>query len=1625
MHNAIALHQDLITQALPEWARTLHPTHARGIVQRARAPYVDEDGAPYSWYATAQPEHREQLRMLIGRRDSCVTQLSNALVGFKDITTFCSPLLSSRLGLKVAVDKAQYNFQPFETVINYGPGTGSLEVPLGAHLQEETFVTRPVGPRQSRSLLEAALHNFEGIEQVGPYSGLTCAPGDDTPLAGLSLAQFVRHCRTLDLGQQYQDHLQAIYEGPHKAQISQLSMRASQEELRVQAYIASLKGLLSAKGLAAINDLCNDVPQPAYDGHRLHSWRLSLFDIPLHEMLFIGADIPDAITPCIVHLPGDEEHPVREYPSRLAAAKHFRQRLLHSTFRETVIGLAYKRDQPMLAGKLRDALFEIDEQGRQRPCKSPSFHVLPSQTRTEFWPTLYLAHLARLKADARVLAVPTADVDAEVHQRHLRYWLDMGMNVLNIAAFFVPGLNAVMTGVFAYQLMDSVFTGFEAWEESDTAQALAQVESLVINAAAIAGFAGAAKVIKASGFVDAMQAVWHEDRLQLWHPDMGPYASPVTLPTEGQPDALGHYELEGKRYLMLEGTPYETFQDPDQQWRIRHPSAPAAYAPLLHHQGDGRWQLAHEQPLQWDDTQLLQRLGHSSLGLDSSELITAMRSTGTDASVLRRMHAKGLRPPALLEDMLLRIRLDNEVQNLIHRVRHGLSMAAYKNYALPELVRLPGWPQDHVLKVFIGPEPWGDAVRYGALDTPGQIEISMTRSDLENGQLGHAVVTQLDERHVRAMLGDLPSDLWASALNTRLGEQLQSQREAIYHSMLRNHAQPASDATQPLRRQFPGVPPGALEEVIQAASHTERARLATGRVPLRIAEEARQLQARTRLDRAIMGLYRPHLANSDSQQLTEGLLGQHPQASAAQLFEVALADRENCAALIGQQPIKPGYRSPLRLAAGRIGYPLSGRGTGRATQRLRALYPELDHRELGTLQSELAQAGNLGIQISRLEAEQRTLRQDLHRWVGGANELDERFDRSHFAERMLAAWGREGGAARETLTLDRMQLRTLPTLTARLPHVRTLTLEGLRLERLEGDFLSCFPGLRTLEVAGNPDMDAEALFQALKSAPGLQTLKLNGNALPALSPLAHEALAAMPGLRNLNLRRNRLQLDAASLVLLAGLRLDVLNLGSNAITLDQTLASAFQAMIHPQELLLDFNTLGHAPDVSYMGRLRTLNLNNCDLRQWPEGLTRLMSQHQYQLRHMDLSFNRIRTLPNLADILRTPFARDVAVRAPERRWHLNYNTLEAQTRAQLRASGVQVFEHAPDMPEWQTLWRSTASTHQDQLWTDLFDQGENGELLGILERLVQSAEARHEPDSLSRRVWALLEKAGRDTALRERLADVAHAYPPTCGDAGADAFSALEIEVLAHEAAGHTGEQAKTLLALYRKLYRRDIVNELADRISLRRTLRKQALQEGMFDADLPQYDSLDDPAAFPDVELETGLVDDIEVRLALRQSLATRLDFPEPSRGMLYRDTARINSTIIEKVHSAVLAQDARTDTRQAWILGQAGWVHYLKRHNAEAFSLLTDFWRVGHDYLFHCLDGSHEPVARLDSSVLEALLPVLPQNPLDENGLLRRVPLNDGQFDHAMRALNEEQQKVEHGLLLSLTRQAETLAG
>nr|WP_110635530.1 NEL-type E3 ubiquitin ligase domain-containing protein [Pseudomonas sp. CC120222-01a] len=1590
------------------------------MVQAVRKDYLDENGAPYSWYAAASQDDQVLVRQLIVDRDKQFKALRGALKGFKQIHEFCKPLLSLQLGLDVEVDQAQYVHQPY-TVLEPQVNSPGLEISLG---EPQPPITQLDGPAQRRSLLEAALHNFKGPDEAGLHDSLTQGRDSDAILFDLEPKAFVEQCRTLDLGQHYQDHLKAIYEGPRKAEIEQLWIDATRQALKTEAMTAHLKYLLTRKGCDALTQLCDNHPAPRYGEHTLHCWRFGLFGIPLNNVLVFGTDRADQSNPCILYIPQDSEHPVREFPSLQKAGTHLRHRLLQTTFRRHLIGFADQDKQAALTAKLENALYERTTSGR-KPAMNPKLDFDTVKQTLPIWPALYRNHARRLKADARTIAVPTADVDAKARKERLARWLDAGMSVLNVAAFLVPGLDAVMLGVFAYDIMDSVFTGFEAWEDGDTHEALLQLESLAINAATIGGFAVGTRLVKASGFVDALESVWKGNRQSLWQPDMRPYASKQALPADAQPNTQGLYVSGDKHHLRLEEQLYEVFEGTDGKWRVRHPENPDAYSPTLRYLGEKRWQLDHDDPLAWSDSKLLEGLGQFSEGLAPSEQLTALRIAGDDADSLRHSQFNGSRPPALLADTLLRLRLDNDTQNIITRVRHGLPLAAYKNFALPQLTSMPGWPARYRLKVFTGPEKWGDAVYFGADEAADTLSIEIGREELDAGNLSNVVVEQMDEQALQQLLPGTAAQQRARALDEQLASRLTERRSDIFDSMLKSQQTPPGVEAQTLRRQFPGLPDHALEELVAHAGSSERQRMAGGRVPLRVAEEARYLQARARLNHALLGLYRPSLANADSQLLGQALRTDHPQASAAQLLDIALADRPGCATRLGQQPIKPGWRSPMRLAHGRLGYPLSGRGAATlsasaAAKRLKLLFPALDSPQIAALQAELARTGDLSAAIKQLQRESRDLAHDLEQWVGSAEGLHDLMERQQCAEQLKQAWM---GRNQQTLVLERMRLSQLPPINARLPHIRELKLTELWLKHLNAQFLSCFPNLQVLEVTGNREIDAEELFQALESTPRLRTLDLTSNGLASLSPTAQRVLAAMPDLRQLNLRRNQLTLDESTLAFLCKQPLDVLRLGSNRITLDQNLAARFQDLVHPQRLDLDFNPLEHAPDVSFMGRLQYLELSNCELQAWPNGLTTLMNQPQYQLRYLNLSSNRIHHIQDLANILRSPFARDVAARQPGRSWLFNYNNLEAESLRRLRASGVNTFEQTPDRPEWQGFWRDSASSRQDQLWADLFDQNENGDLQAVFERLTNSKEAQSDPQGLRTRVWSLLEKAGADTALRERLTEVAQLFPATCGDAGAEAFSALEVELLVNQAAGHQQGSVKPLLDLYRQLYRREKVNELADRISIKRTLRKQALQNDVMDDELPAYDALDYPAAFPDVDLETGLVDDIEVRLALRQSLAQRLDFPEPSRGMLYRNVARINQQIVDNVGSAVLALDADTAARQQWMASQPVWVDFLKAKHASQFEDVTDFWRPGIDYLFYCWDADYEPVTQLKNAITRTLSAAMPESPLDENGLLRRVPLDQGAFDKAMGALTHEQQEVETELLLSLTRQAETL--
>ena len=236
---------------------------------------------------------------------------------------------------------------------------------------------------------------------------------------------------------------------------------------------------------------------------------------------------------------------------------------------------------------------------------------------------------------------------------------------------------------------------------------------------------------------------------------------------------------------------------------------------------------------------------------------------------------------------------------------------------------------------------------------------------------------------------------------------------------------------------------------------------------LRIAEEARRLQARARLDRALLGLNRADLANADSQRLADALAVEQPDASPDERLAAAQADRNLAARLIGQQPIKPRWRSPMRLSDGRAGYPLSGRfrfsnllrsGRDAIHTHLQSLYPGLNREQIRTLARDMARHGDVAGQIRVLGEQRTTLAETLQNWTDTGTE-DEYDNRRRLSRLLNRTWSREGG---QHLHLDYLVLDTLPSLPVPFPHITELSMDSVHLQTIPEDFLQSFPNLQRL-----------------------------------------------------------------------------------------------------------------------------------------------------------------------------------------------------------------------------------------------------------------------------------------------------------------------------------------------------------------------------------------------------------------------------------------------------------------------------------------------------------------------------------------------------------------------------------
>lgn len=734
------------------------------------------------------------------------------------------------------------------------------------------------------------------------------------------------------------------------------------------------------------------------------------------------------------------------------------------------------------------------------------------------------------------------------------------------------------------------------------------------------------------------------------------------------------------------------------------------------------------------------------------------------------------------------------------------------------------------------------------------------------------------------------------------------------------NAWPAHHPAQALHRDFPSLNVSAAEDIVKGANPRERALLRQGRVPLRLALLARTHLWDVQLDRSILGL----MGNVDTpevQRLRTAI--QHRQGltaiSDSRAFQWALGHRSEAAQMIGQRRPKP-INAPTALADGRVGYRLSGRAAGSAE-------PE---------------PGWVGLPTSaQREAQGLALSQSLDRWVDtAATVLDEggervavnRSDRAIARQRILDAWdGRAprvgvlpGQPIRYFLDLSELRIGTFPVLDVSLPQVCYLTLESSGLEAVDEAFLTRFPRLEQLDLQNN---HLSEIPPAVASLPNLQSLGMDNNRLvPSASMF--DALQGLEQLQALILRDNPMRIPDVAMERLSTLRslrylalsntdsiamaehlprlarlpeLESLWLQGNALVLTPAAMQALADMTSLDYLDLSDNPLGAALDVSRLRSVGALNLRNCQLAAWPDGLTALMNQEPLWLRWVQLEGNPIRDVPELRDL---QFF--VAEPQVERPLSLTFTSLSPQAMVRLNAVGIsfdylQILVHGAD---------AAAAARVAQLQAD----PSMARMLQLLGRLSETADYRTAPAALAARAWDVIDAAHASPAIRAELAAVAD-RPETCADQVIVLFADLEQQLWYARAADPSLDSAQRqaeLLSTSRSLFRLDRLNQV-----VRADVRARAAA----------------------MDVSEDEIDEVEVFLAYRVGLTERLDLRHQPHAMLFGTLEPVTRAQLEAAATQVLASET-SEALLEWHMSQDYWLGYLRRqHPARLDAALSPF--------------------------------------------------------------------------------------
>ncbi|MFW9086158.1 dermonecrotic toxin domain-containing protein [Pseudomonas sp. P2758] len=789
----------------------------------------------------------------------------------KSPESFCKPLL-----VKAMADKLGAPFEVEGAIFQHVRSTSSL---LGLRKK----LVLPI----DRDLLTAACENFELAETLsGNYheSSLLYIPervtGRSNQVLSMQPHEFARLCRYLDLGKQYQNHVQKFFGSDTQvASLQEVSVASCMDQFEVDRHIAYMRGHITADVYQMLESVKDKASSITLGNNTLGYQSLELLGVKLRGPMFIGpvSEHADEDYRCVVYVPDDPEHPLKEYPSFVRFELELSRRLRNFTFRSFFMGFINLQDRSSFLAGLELRL--LNNSASPFPVTSnyvPLTGVdLEGDARLDLFLAIFQQRAAQVIADSRLLVVPTDDEDEKTRLARLETYKTIGLNTVLFFASFLPVLGLVMCAVAGLQLLGKVFEGINSWAHGDQEHATDCLFDTLENLILMAGFAAgsvaagkAYKIVRSSNFVQGLRRVpFDAHSHRLWNPDMAPYRLREALPSGLAANDQGLVWRGDKRYLPLGQDAYAVREiDGSGLWEVRNPQSQERYAPQLETNGAGAWRHDSELPHNWSALALFRRLGYREDMVSDTRALQIIASSGIDETAMRQQFVDRGKPMAILTDSVRRFRADADVSAFMEQMVTPLSAPlADADLQLYLLTGAGRWPADLVIIVTdIGGE---EVARYGEGKAHRRVEIK--QDTLRKGQFYPALLTALNEAERTRLLGAATVEL--KNQTTLMGKHIAGlaprMRMALMERLYRRVDVSALFRSEPIIKAFPGLSASVADELVQHADVREWEQLESDKVPLRLAEESRRYQQIQRLNRAYEGLYLDAASGRDPDML--------------------------------------------------------------------------------------------------------------------------------------------------------------------------------------------------------------------------------------------------------------------------------------------------------------------------------------------------------------------------------------------------------------------------------------------------------------------------------------------------------------------------------------------------------------------------------------------------------------------------------------------------------------------------------------------------------------------------------------------------------------------------------------